>query len=591
MLDRVTAYAVQVVKTGRYPDTGKRCGKLHILACKRHLRDLDRQRTAAFSYYWDSEAAQRVLDYAETLTLSEGAEARPLKLMDCQAFDIGCTFGWKKVVNDCRRFRRRYKSISRQQGKTMENGVIGPYIAGFSGYHHGKLFTVATKKRQARLAWDEMAKFIKADPDLKYDKLRNPDGYFDVMDYKSTIVAKNTGCTIEALSREAGLDDGFRAIFASIDELHQHKDNGTYKAIYNGTRSLPETLISMITTRGKQLNSFCKEMDDYAVKVLRGLTTAEDFFIDIYCLDDGDDIWDEENWPKACPFTCADSERLATLRQDAQTARDMGGMELADFLCKNLNMWVKGTDDTFVDPDAWKACASDRTLEDVVASGARDCWVGLDLSSGGDLTTLALEFPLPGERYYIHSHSFMPRGRLEEHVETDLAPYDYWESLGLITVTGGAANYMNDYKFIVQYLAELREKFDLNFLGIGIDPHNAAGVMQDLEAFGCPVVTITQSARNLNDATVAVQLLTKGKQLEYDINDELLTWSMTNAAITRNSFDEIKVDKKPGARFKRIDPVDALIDAHALMLMNKTEEPVDVSSMLDQYLAIMGWNE
>lgn len=580
--DRVTSYARAVVATGLYPDTGGRCGELHVLACKRHLRDLERQRTESFPYYWDINAAERELEIAETLTIAEGAEPKPLQLMGCQAFDIGCTFGWKKTNNDRRRFRRRYKSISRQQGKTMENGIMGTSIAGFSGYQHGKLFTVATKKRQARLAWEEMSKFVTIDPDLGE--------LFDVKDYKSTIIAKQTQCTIEALSREAGLDDGFRSIFSSIDELHQHKDNKIYKAIYNGTRSLPETLVSMITTRGDQLNSFCKEMDDYAIKVLRGLTTAEDFFIDIYCLDSGDDIWDETNWPKACPFTCSDPERLATLRQDAKTARDMGGSELRDFITKCLNMWVRNTDDQYIDPDAWKACGSDRTLADIVTAGHRDCWVGLDLSSGGDLTTLALEFPLEGQRFYLYSHSFMPRGRLEEHVETDLAPYDLWEQMGLVTVTGGATSYMNDYEFIVSHLAELRDRFGLNFLGIGIDPHNAAGVMQSLEAFGCPVVTITQSARSLNDATVAVQLLTKGGQLEYDKSNELLTWSMVNAAVVRNSFEEIKVDKKPGARFKRIDPVDAVIDAHALMLINTGgEAPVDVAEGLTEYLDMMGW--
>jgi phage terminase large subunit-like protein len=545
------------------------------------LRDLERQRTAGFPYYWDAEAAERVLEFAETLTLSEGAEPKPLQLMGCQAFDVGCTFGWKKTVNGYRRFRRRYKSISRQQGKSMENGVLGTYIAGFSGYNHGKLFTTATKKRQSRIAWEEMAKFINADPDLAE--------LFEVKDYKHTIIAQGTGCTIEALSREAGLDDGFRPIFASVDELHQHPDNGIYKAMYNGTRSLAETLISMITTRGKKLNSFCYEMDEYAIKVLRGLTTAEDFFVDIYCLDSGDNIWDEDNWSKACPFTCADEERLATLRQDAQTARDMGGMDLSDFLCKALNMWVKNTDDQFIDPDAWKACGSERSLDDITAAGFLGCWVGLDLSSGGDLTTLALEFPIGDGRYYIYSHSFMPRGRLEEHVETDLAPYDLWEQLGLITVTGGGNDYMNDYKFIVAHLREIRDRYGLNFLGIGIDPHNAAGVLQDLEDIA-PVTIITQSARSLNDATVAVQLLTKGGQLEYDQRNELLTWSMVNAAVTRNSFEEIKVDKKPGARFKRIDPVDAVIDAHALMLLSTGgETPVDVSEALDEYLAMMGW--
>nr|DAI44322.1 MAG TPA: Large Terminase [Bacteriophage sp.] len=575
MRDRCTEHARAVVAGA--PGHGE----LHRLACQRHLRDLSRQRTEEFPYYWDAEASEQVLAYAETLTIAEGAEPKPVRLTETQAFDIGCTFGWKKVANDKRRFRRRYKSMARQNGKTFENGILGTYIAGFSGYRHGKLFTVATKKRQARLAWEEMSKFVGIDPDLGE--------LFRVKDYKSTIEATETHCTIEALSREAGLDDGFRSIFSSIDELHQHKDNKIYKAIYNGTRSLPETLVSMITTRGDQLNSFCKEMDDYAVKVLRGLTTAEDFFIDIYCLDPDDDIWDEANWIKANPFLCLDEERMETLRQDAQTARDMGGSELRDFLTKCLNMWVKNTDDQFIDPEAWKACGSDRSLADIVAAGNRDCWVGLDLSSGGDLTTLTLEFPIR-ENYYIYSHSFMPRGRLDEHVETDLAPYDLWEAAGLITVTGGSTDFMNDYKFIVSHLAEIRDHFGLNFLGIGVDPHNAAGIMQDLEALGCPVVTITQSARSLNDATVAVQLLTKGQRLEYDRTNELLTWSMVNAAIVRNSFEEIKVDKKPGARFKRIDPVDALIDAHALMLItNGGETTVDVDGELDNYLALMGW--
>ena len=576
MSDRVTAYAREVV-AGRVI-----CGELHRLACRRHLRDLERQGTAAFPYYWDAEAAERVLSYAETLTIAEGAEPRPVRLIPSQVFDIGCTFGWRKSANHCRRFRRRYKSMARQNGKTFENGIMGTYVAGFSGYNHGKLFTVATKKRQARLAWEEMAKFVKVDPDLGE--------LFTVKDYKSVIEVPGTGCSIEALSREAGLDDGFRSIFCSVDEIHQHKDNKVYKALYNGTRSLPETLVSMITTRGDQLNSFCKEMDDYAINVLRGVTSAEDFFVDIFCLDDGDDIWDEHNWIKANPFLCLDAERMETLRQDAQTAKDMGGMELRDFLCKSLNMWVKNTDLQAFDPDAWSACGSDRTLQDIVDAGVTDCWVGLDLSSGGDLTTLSLEFPMDDGRYYIHSHSFMPRGRIQEHVETDLAPYDVWEQQGLITVTGGDTDYMNDYKFIVSHLAELRERYGLGFYGIGIDPHNAAGVMQDLEAFGCPVVTITQSARSLNDATVALQLLVKGGRIEYDRRNELLTWSVINAAITRNSFEEIKIDKKPGARFKRIDPVDALVDAHALMLItNGGESAVDVESELDNYLAMMGW--
>lgn len=573
--DRVTEYAHKVA-AGKVV-----AGELHVLACKRHLNDLKKQRSEEFPYYYDPVKAVEVIDYAETLTIAEGTEPKPVKLIDSQAFDLGCTFGWFKVSNGKRRFRRRYKSMARQNGKTFENGIMGTYIAGFGGYYYGKLFTVATKKRQARLAWEEMSKFITIDPDLGE--------YFKVMDYKSVIEALETYCTIEALSKEAGLDDGFRAIYASIDEIHQHKDNKIYKALYNGTRALDETLVSMITTRGDKLNSFCKEMDDYAIKVLRGLATAEDFFIDIYCLNPDDDIWDPKNWIKANPFICApgNESKFETLLNDAQTARDMGGADLRDFLTKSLNMWVQNTDDQFIHAEKWQKCGSTRNLENF---RGRECWVGLDLSSGGDLTTFALEFP-DGDKYYFYSHSFMPRGRLEEHIETDLAPYDLWVSMELITITGGSTEFKNDYGFIIKELKRLREEYDLKFLGIGVDPHNFDGIRSDLEAFGCPVIIIVQSCKSLNDATVDIQLLCKSEKLEYNQNNELLTWSFLNASIVRNSFDEIKVDKKPGARYKRIDPVDACIDAHACMLKNRTAEVVDVESELDNYLKAMGWKK
>lgn len=149
MIDRVTDHAKQVVN-GEVVS-----GKLHFLACKRHLDDLKKDS----EYYFDVNSANIIVDFAETLTLSEGTEPKPLKLLDTQVFDFGCLFGWKKKSNQKRRFRRSYISEARQNGKTLKNGVMGTYIAEFGGYKNGKLFTVATKKRQSRLAWEQMKKF------------------------------------------------------------------------------------------------------------------------------------------------------------------------------------------------------------------------------------------------------------------------------------------------------------------------------------------------------------------------------------------------------------------------------------------------
>lgn len=571
MTDRATKYARTVVEN----PAGH--GRLHIAACQRHINDIDRQGTKDFPFRWNPELSERVLNYAEQLTIIEGMAPRTLSLLECQAFDIGVTMGW---INHrgYRRFRRRYKSVARQNGKTIENGILASYIAGFSGYQFGRLFTAATKHAQAKLVWDEVSKFIQADPDLAE--------MFSIKEYKSEIKCVESKCTIEALSKERSLDDGFRSIFTSLDELHQQRDGSVYDALYRGQRALPEALISVISTRGKYINTFAKELDDYCVNILLGAARADDFFVDIYCLDDDDNIWDETSFIKANPYLATSEQGMETLRADAATARDMGGNTQKDFINKCMNRWLTSSDCGYIDAEAWQRCGSDRTLNDF---RGRSCWVGLDLSSGGDLTTLALEFEEPNDHYYIHTHSFMPRGRLEEHLKTDLAPYDVWERSEMITVTGGQSDYKNDYKFIIKYLQDLRATCGLKFLGIGYDPHNADGILADLEAFGCPLLMITQSARFLNDATVDVQLLVKSGGMEYNRHDDLLSWSVSNAQTVQNSFGEIKVDKEPHARHKRIDAVDAVIDAHTIMMKNREKPILDVVAETEKYLELMSW--
>lgn len=572
MRDRVTEYA-QAVVDGKVPF----CGRLHILACKRHLNDLKRQRTEKFPYYWSIEAADRILEYAETLTIKEGFEQKPVRLFDCQAFDIGCTFGWLRCADDFRRFRRRYKSVSRQQGKSFENGIMGPYIAAFGGYQEGKLFTAATKRRQAKIVWDEMRKFIQSDSELSE--------YFSIKEYSTTITALNTGCTIEALSKEGGLDDGFRGIFNSVDELHQHKDNSIYSALWKGTRNLPETLLSVITTRGKNPRSFCKEFDDFCVSVLEGTVTADDIFVDIYTPDEGDDIWDINNMLKANPLFVGNPEKIKALAAEAENAKNMGGMEKIDFIVKSLNMWSSVQDKSYVKPNDLMACATDKSIESFRGC---ECWVGLDLSSVGDLTTIALEFDDGGKDYFF-AKSYMPRGRFQEHIENDFAPYDMWEREDLIKVTGGEMSFKNDYKFIIADLKRFAEEYGIKYRAIGVDPHNADGFLADLEEFGCPVILVKQSASNLNSATDDVRLNIKSHNVEFDKNNEMLIYSFENAVVVENSFKEIKIEKRDFKNGNRIDPVDACIDAHFCKMMARQETPVDPNEMMEDYLKEMGW--
>lgn len=570
--DRATLHAERVV-SGQEPSC-----LTHRMACERHLNEIAKQGTKEIPFVWCPEKSEKILRYAEMLTIAEGAQPRPVRLHDFQYFDLGVPFGWVHAETGFRRIRRKYKSVARQNGKTFENGITGSYIANWGGYNFGKLFTAATKKRQARIAWEEIQKFITVDKDLQ--------ALFDVKDYKSLIIAKRTGCTIEALSRESGLDDGFRAIFCSVDEIHQHKDNGIYKALYNGQASLDEALISMITTRGKSLNSFCREMDDYCLQILAGTAEADDFFVDIYTLDKEDDPFDESVWYKANPHLVTVPSALEQLRRDAQTAKQMGGFEMSDYMTKRQNLWYEYGDTQYITPNEWKLGRTEMTIENM---RGRRCFAGLDLSSGGDLTSLALLFPLDDGKIYVWSHSYIPAKRLEEHIITDTAPYDVWAKSGLLTPSEAVGGLKNDYLQIVADLKELQEKFEINIACIGYDPHNADAFLEELDTLGAPLLEVKQSARFLSDTTVDFALEVKAGNVLYDQRNALMSWSIVNAKKTKNSFGEIKVDKEVNARHARIDVVDAIIDAHVAYRKSSKEETPDYETVVEDYLKKMGW--
>lgn len=560
MIDVVTKYAEKAL-------ADKTMGQEHLAACMRHMVDLDRQNTDDLPFVWDPARADHVLNFASELVLAEGSEPQPLVLMPHQQFDIGSLFGWVHADTGYRRFRRSYISMARQNGKTMFNGVLGAYLSGFSGYQHGKLFTVATKRRQARLAWEETKKFIMSDPDLAE--------MYQIQDWKSVITCVPTGCTIEALSKEGGLDEGFRSIFTSMDEIHQMRDNSIYSNLYRGTGALEETLISMITTRARSTVSFGYEMDRFAVNVLQGTATAEDMYVDIYCADEEDDIYSDVALKKANPYQGSTEEGVERLRGFAEDAQAMGGAELAEYNCKTINRWYASSDRAYVDIEALHESSCETTLADMAG---RECYVGVDLSSGGDLTSIAFDFPLGDGDSFVESHSFMPRGRFEEHIKTDLAPYDVWEKQDLLTLTGGSDSYITDHIEVWNWLAAVVSNYDLRLQGIAYDPHGISTSLVYLEDFGVPLMKVTQSARALNDATLDIQLKIKSKKMWYNSNNGLLIWSFSNAETVHNSFGEIKIDKVSGRRQARIDPVDALINARAMQLANS--DNVDLNAKI-----------
>lgn len=73
----------------------------------------------------------------------------------------------------------------------------------------------------------------------------------------------STQGVIKALGRDTKSIDGFRPYLGIVDEYHAHKDNQMYKLLKGGTRNMKESLASVITTAGFNLNGPCYELYKY----------------------------------------------------------------------------------------------------------------------------------------------------------------------------------------------------------------------------------------------------------------------------------------------------------------------------------------
>ena len=571
-MDRTTAYAKLIV------EGGKICGRAEYLACKRHLEDMSRK---DFEYIFDASIAERHIELANKLTIGEGDNPRRLKTRGFQNFIIGSLFGWRKKRSKARRYREAYIQMARQNGKSFLAGATANDFCTFSGYKHGRIFCTATKQDQANIVWDEIDKFISSDNDLKE--------LYKVRKYDRTITSLVTGTTIKAIGRDTKTADGLRSILAISDELHAHPNNQMYKLMIDGQVNVDNALTLAITTAGFNLNSFCYEHYNFCKKVLSGTIEKDSLFIFIAEMDKDDDIWLPENWMKANPLILwneddtPNKEMIARMAEKAIDAKEKQGAELVNFLTKSLNRWVTSGGSSYIDAEKWRQCGCDSKLD---AMRRRECYLGIDLSSGGDLTSIALVFPPIGDsdKVYIWSHSYMPELRLIEHEKTDDAPYRLWATAGQLTLTSGIYGIKTDYKHILSELESIIEKYELRLLGVGYDAHNIAGILADLERIvNCDLTEIPQSARSLNDATQDFKLSVEAGIVRYDKRNALLSWSMVNAITNApNSFGEIKIDKMNHTN--RIVAVDAIIDAWKLYLSDKANIGVTGEDALSMWL-------
>ena len=541
-------------------------GKKHVWACERFLRDLERIGTPEFPYIWDEQRADKIVKWFALLKHTKGALAgTPIILTPWQKFRECQIYGWIHRETGRRRFRKAFTEVARKNAKSQMEAGEALYELGItSSQNHevNEIYTAGVKRDQSKIVFDE------CDLMTKGTLIRSKFNF-----KRDCIEHLKTGSFIKALSKEDGKSgDGTNPAFLIIDEYHQHPTTDFYDlALGSNTK---EPLLSIITTAGKDLTYPCYTQEyDYCSKLLDPSVDVhnDEYFVDICEADPGDDIGSEDTWKKANPIRGYFAEGLQKIKGDYEVAKQIPEKMIA-FLTKVLNMWVQAKDNGYMDMAKGKACEVKELPIDVTG---RPVYVGFDVSSKIDLTSVAFIIPYqstdldaqsnPVVKYVMWTHSFIPTAdKLREHIIKDKMPYDAWERLGYLTLTNTP---IVDQNFVMKYILDECEKYNLDIQCLCFDPANASKLMTDLSDQGYTVEEVFQSHKSLNESTQGFREQVFAGNVAYTHNP-LLNYAMSNAVIRTNN-GLIKIDKD--ATTKRIDPIDATLAAFKLALYHDFE--------------------
>lgn len=568
-LEEIMEYAQDCI-SGKIP-----AGTKHIWACQRLLRDVERIGQDDFPYIWDEERAEKIVTWFSLLRHSKGELAgTPIHLTAWQKFRECQLYGWRHIKSGRKRFHQSFTEVGRKNAKSqLEAGEALNEISEQATRNNEvyEVYTAGVKRDQSKIVFTEcdlMTRGTLIRPLFRFKR--------------DEIVHVKTGSFIKALSKEDGRKgDGTNPAVLIIDEYHQHPDTDFYDLGLGS--NVKDKMLTIITTAGKDLTYPCYTQEyAYCSKILNPDIDVwnDSYFVDICEADKEDDPGELTTWQKANPIRAFYPAGIDMISSAYEIARQMPEKMIA-FQTKVLNIWVSARKCGYMDMQKWKAC---EVSEFPVSLEGRPVYVGFDMSSKIDLTSIAFIVPYESEaydesgkkivKYLLWSHSFIPTYEaLREHVLRDKAPYDAWKEQGFLTVTDTPIVHQGA---VMQYVRKETEKYKLDVRCLCFDPANASKLMMDLSAEGYTVEEVYQSHRSLNESTCGFREQVYEQNVLY-LPNPVLTYAMSNA-VTRVNGGLIKIDKD--AATQRVDPVDATLCAFKLALYHDFE-----AENYDEYVA------
>lgn len=508
------------------------------------------------TYVFDEKKGNKPIEFIEKFCKhSKGKWAgKPVKLELFQKAFIQALFGFVDKDTGLRKYKKGILFIGRKNGKSTLDSGLANFMLTKDGEGGAEVYSVATKKDQAKVVWDEAKRMIKKSPALS-KRIRTLVGgiFYDA-----------TESFFKALASDSNSLDGLNAHFVIADEVHAWKDMNLLDVMYDSMSAREQPMLLETSTMGTVRESVFDNEYDYFSDIIKGYEGQSDIVDEtvlpiIYELDNPQEWQNEKNWYKANPGL-GTIKSIKALRDKVNEAKS-NPSKLVNLLCKDFNVrqneqdkWLDfdsiNNEDTFEYKD---------TVYDTYAVG------GVDLSSTTDLTCATLLVQRKERRFVLQQY-FIPSANLQFKIKDDHIPYDKWEKRGLVTVCEGAKV---DYSLVTAWFLQMKEEYEIAVLWIGYDPWNSNYWIEEMQEYGFMMYEVRQGPKTMSKPMKELEADLIDKNVNYN-NNPVLKWCLCNTAVKRDDNDNIRPVKGQKQR-QRIDGTVSLIIAYTVLLENLNE--------------------
>ena len=500
-------------------------------------------------YVFDDAKANRAIKFIETFCKHSKGElaGKPLKLALFQRAYVSALFGFVDKETGFRRYTESFFFVARKSGKSTMLAAIALYMLMADGESSSEVYSVASKRDQANILFDQAHEMIKQSPDLN----RN------IRKRKSDLYFPHNFSKMQSLGKNSNSLDGLNAHLVVIDELHSIQDRNLYEVMKQSQSARTQPLLIMITTAGTHRGTIFDDLYEYACNVVDGNFEDDNFLPIMYELDHKAEFKMPDRWQKANP-ALGISKKVEDLERKVARAKNNPN-DLTGILTKDFN--IRETTDS-----AWL------TFEDIVNEATFDIkdfagWYaigGADLSITTDLSCATLLFVDPDtEIRYVHQMYWLPQDNLQKRVEEDKIPYDKWHEQGYLRLCSGNTI---DYSDITDWFLEMLNEYDITPLWIYYDNYSARYWVDEMEGYGFKMIRTQQGARTLSLPMQNMGADLQKNKINYN-NHPILKWCLTNTGVETDRNGNIVPIKNQSPK-RRIDGTASMLDAYVGLFDN-----------------------